>query len=143
IVIGAELAKHDAVKLLDYFQRYRQSQMRSYVLFSKKEAADILRYKPKFERLAAEILREENKVGMSASVRLNEFIHMYLEDGQEAYAPLVDIVPSEVKTAVKEKYNNLAMLGLGVMRGKSFAGWLRSNEMRGLMWLKNEMKSGV
>ncbi|WP_028608528.1 Ger(x)C family spore germination protein [Paenibacillus harenae] len=143
IVIGENLARNDTFTLMDFFQRSRQTQMRSFVLFTKKEAADILRFKPKFEKLTAEIIKEEMKTGVNAHVRLNEFINMFMEDGQEAYAPRIEIVPSEIKSASKEELNNLMQMGVGIMRDNRLVGWLNAEETRGLLWLRDEMEEGV
>jgi len=144
IVIGERLARQeDVFTLIDFFQRYRQSQMRSYIMFTSREATDIMRYKPKFERLASEVLREENRTGVGLVVRLNEFILRYTEYGQDAYAPRVEIVPSEVKANPKEKHYNLVITGVGVMRGERLAGWLSSKEARGVLWLRDEIDNAV
>ncbi|MBD2870291.1 Ger(x)C family spore germination protein [Paenibacillus arenilitoris] len=143
IVIGESLAKSDILAILDFFQRSRQTQMRSYVLFTKKEAADILRFKPKFEKLTAEIIKEEMKTGVNVHVRLNEFINMFLETGREAYAPRIEVVPAEVKSASKEKLTSLKLTGMGVMRGNRLIGWLNAEETRGVLWLRDEMEEGV
>ncbi|MDF2964287.1 MAG: Ger(x)C family spore germination protein [Paenibacillus sp.] len=144
IVIGQKLARKGVMPILDFFERNRQSQLNSYLMVSKTEAADVLNFKPKFEKMASEIMKEEMKVGTGTSIRLGRFLTMILDEGQEPYAPTILMVPSEKKQSESEKTTNLmASNETSVFLGDRLIGGLNEKETRGLMWLRNEIKEGV
>jgi len=95
IVIGEKLAEKGTFPIFDFFIRNRQAQLKSFILFTKAEAEDVLNFKPKFEKLASEVMKGELKVSMGSSVQLGKFITMIMDVGQEAYAPQITIVPSK------------------------------------------------
>ncbi|WP_309122679.1 Ger(x)C family spore germination protein [Paenibacillus sp.] len=139
LVLGERLAKEGIDPLLDVFQRNRQSQMNSFVLVAE-HPTDILRFKPKFEKLSSEILEEEIVRGVGTNVRLVEFLAMLHAEGQEAYAPVVEWIRSTEK---KESSNLRATVKTAVFRGDRLVGMLGDEATRGLIWLRNEVRDGV
>lgn len=144
IVIGEKLARKGVMPILDFFERNRQSQLNSYILVTGKEAAEVLEFKPKLEKLASEIMKEEMKIGTGTSVRLGRFLTMLMDEGEEPYAPQITIVPSKRDESDSKKAQSL-MTGKGtaVFREDRLIGWLNEKETRGLMWVLNEMREGV
>lgn len=144
IVIGEKLARKGVMPILDFFERNRQSQLNSYILVTGKEAAEMLEFQPKFEKLASEIMKEEMKIGTGTSVRLGRFLTMLMDEGEEPYAPQITIVPSKRDESDSKKAQSL-MTGKGtaVFREDRLIGWLNEKETRGLMWVRNEMREGV
>ncbi|MCY9693834.1 Ger(x)C family spore germination protein [Paenibacillus alginolyticus] len=144
IVIGENLAKKGVMPVLDFFERTRQSQLNSYVLVTKTEAAEVLNFKPKFEKLTSEIIKEEMKTNIGPSVRIGQFLTMVMDEGEEPYAPRISVVPSESGGfGLKDTKNLNATEGTAAFLGDRLVGWLDNEETRGLMWVRNEMKKGV
>lgn len=141
IVIGEKLAKKGTLPSLDFFIRNRQSMIKSFILVTKSEAAGVLKYKPKFEKLASEVMNEELKVINSSSVQLGRFLTMILDKGQEPYAPQISIVPSE--KGGSELTNIMISRGMAVFQDDRLIGWLNDTETMGLLWIHNEKKEGV
>jgi|GEM_PF-873262 len=144
IIIGEKLAQNGVMPVLDFFERARQSQLNSFVLVTKTEAEEMLKFKPKFEKLASEVIKEELKTGIGPSVRIGRFLAMVMDSGDEPYAPQIAIVSSEQGAShSKDTKNVMATRGTAAFRGDRLVGWLNDRETRGLMWIRNEMKEGV
>ncbi|QMV43073.1 Ger(x)C family spore germination protein [Cohnella cholangitidis] len=143
IIIGGKLAGKNVSEVLDFYERYRQSQMRSYILFTKGEAADILGFKPKLEKLTAEVIKEEVKSGIGVHIQLNEFVNMLAAEGQDPFAPQIEIASSRPGADSKEGLSDLVLKGTAVLHRNRIAGWLNNRETRGLLWLRGTMKIGV
>ncbi|WP_164472845.1 Ger(x)C family spore germination protein [Cohnella candidum] len=140
LVIGQALAVRGIEPYLDFFERYRQSQLKSFLVVSKTTASDVLNFKSKFEKLPSEVLKEEMKQELIPKVRLIDFVNMLTSEGEEPFTPIVEIVPSETG---KSGMNNLSVTGLAVFRRSSMVGQLDSKQGRGAMWVRNRVKEGV
>ena len=141
IVIGEKLAEKGTFPIFDFFIRNRQAQLKSFILFTKAEAEDVLNFKPKFEKLASEVMKGELKVSMGSSVQLGNFITMIMDVGQEAYAPQITIVPS--KNGENGLDNLMVSKGAAIFQEDKLIGWLNDTETVGLLWIRNEMKEGT
>nr|WP_260115411.1 Ger(x)C family spore germination protein [Paenibacillus sp. YPD9-1] len=144
VIIGEKVARQGLMPILDFFERNRQSQLNSYVLISKSNVVDALEFKPKFEKLASEIMKEELKVKIGTSVHLGRFLQMMMESGEEPYAPEILIKPSKVdEDSANGPLNLVTSLETAVFKQDKLIGWLTHEETRGLKWIQNEMKEGV
>ncbi|UKS24500.1 Ger(x)C family spore germination protein [Paenibacillus sp. HWE-109] len=143
IVFGEKLARHGTLPTLDFFVRNRQSQLKSAIIVTKLEAADVLKFKPKFEKLASEVIRGELHENSGSTVELGRFLTMLTDEGQEAYALQISVVPSE-KSADRDGSNNLMVSkGAAVFQDDRLIGWLNDTELMGLLWIRNEKHEGV
>ncbi|RXZ81684.1 Ger(x)C family spore germination protein [Paenibacillaceae bacterium] len=149
IVIGERLARSGVLPVLDFFERYNQSLIRSHVLFAKGEALEILEFKPTLEKLASEVMREEAKSQISVSIRLLQFMDMLMSEGDSAVAARVQLMPAEAGSLGKETRihesdtMSLSIKGAAVFKQDKLIGWLNEKEAKGLMWLKNRMDEGI
>ncbi|WP_410772076.1 Ger(x)C family spore germination protein [Fontibacillus sp. BL9] len=140
IVIGNSMAKSGVVRVLDFFERYRESQMKSYLVVSATTASDILNYLPKFERLPSEAIFEELKRHVLPTTRLVDFLNALQSEGVEPYAPVMEIIASERGDG---KYKNLVLSGTAVFKNDRMAGRLNDDESRGLLWVTDSVKEGI
>lgn len=140
IVVGNDIARNGLVKVLDFFERYRHSQMKSYLVVSSTTASDILNYLPKFERLPSEVMVEELNMHLIPEVRLVDFLNALQTEGVEPYSPIIEIQSSEPG---KEKYKSLVVSGTAVFKKDKMIGRLKDNESRGLCWILNAVSEGV
>lgn len=150
IVIGEKLARSGILPVLDFFERYKSSQIKSHLLFAKGEAVKILEYNPVFEKLSSEILREEAKSRKNVSVRLLQFIDMLSTPGAMPMAAKVQLLPAQSekeqedgKSSMQTQINSLSVRGAALFDNDKLIGWLNETETRGAMWLKNRMKDSV
>lgn len=140
IIIGKRLADRGVVQALDFFQRYRQSQLKSFLAVSETTAVELLEYKPKFENLASEVIVDEFSQRVFPSVRLVEFLNALQSPGVEPFVPILSIIPSH-KGPGNE--NNLSVSAIAVFKKDRMIGKLDDNMSRGLLWILDLLKEGV
>lgn len=140
IIIGSSMAKSGVVQVLDFFERYRESQMKSYIAVSATTASDVMNYLPKFERLSSEVIFKELKRRVLPTVRLVDFLNALQSEGVEPFAPILEITASERGGG---KYQNLVISGSAVFKKDKMIGRLDDNEARGLHWVLDTVKEGV
>lgn len=147
IIIGDKLASEGISSILDFFSRQRQSHLRQYLLFTTEEAANILESGSQFEWALAEELRKKEKTGIGVGVRIREFWGKMLNDREEPIADKVanlHIIEGEKK---KQETSNPpktpSITGVAVFREDRLIGWLNDKEACGILWLRNELDSGV
>lgn len=140
IIVGSSMAKSGVSQVLDFFERYRESQMKSYIAVSATTASDIMNYLPKFERLSSEVIFEELKRRVLPTVRLVDFLNALQSEGVEPFAPILELTASE---SGGSKYKNLVMSGSAVFKKDKMVGRLNDDEARGLQWVLDTVKEGV
>lgn len=145
IVIGEKLAREGVAPVLDFFVRYREARLRSFILFSQGKAADILSLNAKWEKISAEEIREEEKRHIGLQIYLKDFIYMLLTDGTEPVAAQVALRRSEVDSEEGSSGQgmNAAITGSAVFRKDKLVGWMDDAETRGVLWLRNELKTSI
>lgn len=134
------MAKSGVSQILDFFERYRESQMKSYIAVSATTASDVMNYLPKFERLSSEVIFEELKRRVLPTVRLVDFLNALQSEGVEPFAPILEITASERGDS---KYKNLVISGSAVFKKDKMVGWLNDDEARGLQWVLDTVEEGV
>lgn len=138
IIIGERAAKDGVFPILSFFARGREARLRGFILFSKGEAAHILKPAPNIERYTSEAIREELKAGVGLRIMQKDFIDMLTTEGISPSAPQVVI-----RSAEKGRKNaelNLAVSGTAVFRQDKLVGWINDRDTRGLLWLRNEVE---
>ncbi|MFB9758201.1 Ger(x)C family spore germination protein [Ectobacillus funiculus] len=144
IIVGEELARDGVSPILDFFSRHRHAHLRNYLLFTKGKAIDILRSDPQLESTLAEEMREKEKIEIGVKVPVREFWDRMLTDGEEPIAAQVSNQPLEIgiqKSGTSKKVPSI--YGAAIFQGDRLVGWLNDKETRGVLWIRNELKSGV
>ncbi len=142
IIIGERAAKDGVFPLLSFFARGRESRLRGFILFSKGEAARILKPAPNIERYTSEAIREELKAGVGLRIMQKDFIDMLTTEGISPAAAQVAIRPAE--KGRKNAGLNPAISGTAVFRQDKLVGWIDERDTRGVLWFRNEVeKSNV
>ncbi|MGF6949444.1 spore germination protein KC [Neobacillus sp. B4I6] len=139
LIIGEKAARDGVYPILDFISRVRESRMRSFILFSKGEAAPLLKLTPTIERYTAETIREEEKEGVGVRIMTKDFINTLTTEGISPVAAQVAIKPEE--NGGKSKLTP-AIIGTAVFRKDKLAGWINDKDTRGVLWLRNEMEKG-
>ncbi|MEH7116708.1 Ger(x)C family spore germination protein [Neobacillus vireti] len=140
LIIGEKAAKDGVYQILDYISRVREARMRSFILFSKGEAAPILRLTPVIERYSSEAIREEEKAGVGVKIMIKDFFNMLTTEG-------ISPVAAEVAIRSEEKGRNssketAAIIGSAVFHKDKLVGWINDKDTRGVLWIRDEMVKG-
>lgn len=137
LLIGEKLAKKGVQHILDFHLRYNEPRINSYIMFTKAEAAEIIKSYPELEKISAEETKELVKLGVGLSVLIRDFVNtMYLE-GMEPVAPRFELTPLESNKKVQ------VINGVAVFKGDKLVGWMDDKETRGILWLQNKVKTAV
>ncbi|GIO43941.1 Ger(x)C family spore germination protein [Paenibacillus apis] len=142
IIIGKQLAAQGTVQVLDFFQRYRQSQMKNFLAVSETTAFELMQFQPKFEKLASEVLVNEFNQQVLPSIRLVDFLNILQSQGVEPVVPMLEIAPSG-RGEPKKKGTSLAVSGTAVFKNDRMIGKLNSRLSRNLLWVLDSMNEGV
>ncbi|WP_449539054.1 Ger(x)C family spore germination protein [Ferdinandcohnia sp. Marseille-Q9671] len=142
LLIGEDMAKKGIANIIDFHSRYHEPRINSYIMFTKGEATDTLKSLPKLESVSSEETKELVKLSVGLSVYVRDFLNMLLTDGMEPFAPefaLTSLEVNEEKGSEKTQILN----GVAVFKDDKLVGWLNKAETRGMLWVRNEMKTGV
>lgn len=150
IVIGERLARDGVENALDFFSRYRQSNLRAHILFTKENVGEVLESDPGIELTVSELIREEGEQGIGVQTDLKDFIHMLTEEGVNPIAGQVVITPLLVERrgdAERKKSQTgksfSSVRGAAVFHKDKLVGWISDAETRGVLWLRDEIKEGA
>jgi spore germination protein KC len=142
LLIGEDLAKKGVFHIVDFHTRYAEPRINSFIMFTKGKASKILNSMPKFESVSAEETRELAKMSVGLKIYVRDFLNMLLSEGIEPFASQFTLKPLEVNTKNKSDETQ-AVDGIAVFKGDKLVGWMDEVETRGLLWLRNEIKTGV
>ncbi|MDF2564639.1 MAG: germination protein Ger(X)C family [Massilibacillus sp.] len=150
IIIGEKLAQEGVAGVLDFFSRPRQSNLRAHILFTRENIDEVLGGEPGIEQSVAEMIREEGEMGIGAGIDLKDFINMLNEEGVNPWAGQLVKLPLAVETkknekteASKPKKSYFSIRGAAVFDKDKLVGWINYDEVRGVLWLRDEVKRGV
>ncbi|WP_160724741.1 Ger(x)C family spore germination protein [Bacillus sp. USDA818B3_A] len=142
LLIGEDLAKKGVTPIVNFHTRYSKTRINSFIMFTKGEASTVINSLPKFENVSADEIKELGKLNIGLKVYIMDFFNMILTDGLEPYAPLFTLEELEVNT--KHKSDRVQSInGTAVFKGDKLIGWMNKIETRGLLWLRNEIESGI
>lgn len=138
LIIGERAARDGIFPTLDFVSRVREARMRSYILFTKGEAAPLLKLPPAMERYTSETIREEEKAGMGVRIRIKDFIDMLTTEGISPLGAQVAIMPEE--RGGKNSKQTPAIVGTAVFHRDKLAGWMNDQDTKGVLWIRNEIE---
>nr|WP_263324174.1 Ger(x)C family spore germination protein [Neobacillus sp. Marseille-Q6967] len=142
LLIGEDLAKHGVYHIIDFHTRYAEPRINSFIMFTKGKASEIINSMPKFENISAEEMKELAKMNVGLKIYVRDFLNMLLAEGLEPMAPQYTLKPLEVETKNKSEETQ-ALNGIAVFKKDKLVGWMDEVETRGLLWLRNEMETGI
>ncbi|MCD2347688.1 Ger(x)C family spore germination protein [Clostridium guangxiense] len=142
IVIGEQVAREGVARVLDFFSRHSEPPMRVYIIATKGKAQDTLRVNSKLEKSVVEQIRKLENLNVSIKMNIKDFLYALTEDGIQPIAPEIEKVNSE-KNNKTSRTQTIAMNGTAVFNNDKLVGWLDDKESRGVLWLRNKIKTGV
>ncbi|HEX3012418.1 MAG TPA: Ger(x)C family spore germination protein [Syntrophomonadaceae bacterium] len=140
IIIGEKLARSDIHEILDFFTRNPELRLRTLVAVTPGEASKILEVVPMMEKDPAtdleRLIENRSLSGKGYRIMLKNFLEDYLD-------PNANPVASKIQLSKEEGSPALELNGAAVFRKGKMAGWLDGKNTRGLLWIKNDIKSSV
>ena len=140
LLLGEELAKNGVRDALDFFARAPEARMTVYVFVAQGKAKAALEVIPEFEKVPstelAKILKDQKITSRAPIVTEFEFLSSIISKTTAAVAPIVSIVNDN-------ETERLSVAGCGVFKDSVMVGALNEKETRGLLFVKNKVKTGV
>ncbi|TBL80283.1 Ger(x)C family spore germination protein [Paenibacillus thalictri] len=140
-IFGEKLAKDGMRDHMDFIMREPGPRERANVFISKGNARDILQLIPPLERSSAEVLREMAKLQTGMKVTVKDFSEMLIGDSKAAALPWVEMVPAEPFKKPNETVGFIN--GTAIIKGDRMVGLLNDKLTRGLLWLRDEIKTSI
>lgn len=142
LLIGEALAKKGVAHIIDFHTRYHEPRINSFIMFTKGEASELINSIPNIESVSAEETKELAKLNVGVTIYVMDFLNMLLTDGIEPIGPKFILTSLEVNNKNKSKEGQ-AIRGTAVFKKDKLVGWMDEVETRGILWLRNEMETGV
>ncbi len=142
-IFGEKLAKEGIRDHVDFLMRHPEIRARAYMFVSKKEAKDILGLLPPLERSSSEVLREMARAKIGLDVTLIELDQMLSSEVEAAAMPWVEVLPPEASGQNEKKSTIPYITGTAVFKKDKMIGHIDSQATRGVLWLRNEIRSAV
>lgn len=140
IILGKSVAEEGIEKYMDFFLRYRETRLLTWVLVSKGPTHEIFNINPELESSAGmnigELVRNEREVSQIPTVDLKDFASKLISKTTAPVAPMIEVSKDENK--------KIAYLSeTAVFKKDKMVGTLGKKETRGLLWGTNKVKDGV
>jgi spore germination protein KC len=140
IIISEQLAKESTLEIFDFFSRNPELRLRTLVAVTPGKASDLFNIVPTMEKDLAiyleKVIQNKNLTGKSYDIMLKDFVEDYLD-------PNVGPVTSRIVIDKTGKEQLLKTSGAYFFDSNQLAGSLNEEETRGLLWIKNEMDTGI
>ncbi len=136
IVLGKEFATNHLYENLDYLLRSSDSRADILLCVADDTAKSVIESKENDALVPAEsiasLLITGEKRGFSARVTTNELLNLYADKTSDMYLPVV-----------KCEKDKIAVLGIAIYDNDKLVSILENNDMKGLLFLKDKIKSGL
>jgi spore germination protein KC len=136
-IIGEKLAREGIRKHIDFLIRHPQVRESAFVFVSKGNVQDVLNFSPKVERSSAEVLRELAKSQIQMQVTLKDLNRMLSGDTGAAALPWIDFKSQPQQSSPPY------IAGTAIFKKDRLSGIIDDNTTRGLLWVRDEMKTAV
>ncbi|PWW08411.1 spore germination protein KC [Paenibacillus cellulosilyticus] len=135
-VFGEKLARKGIKEPLDFLTRHPHPRERANLFVSEGEAENVLKWNTPIERNSAESLREMAVLRTGLNISILQAIEELSEEAHTAVLPIVRILHKEGEASP-------FISGSATFRDLRMADKLNTTETRGLLWLRNEIKSAT
>lgn len=140
LILGRNYAEEGIQKELDFFARDHETRLNIWLVVSEGNARDVLNIKPVIDRIPAinisKLLDDQDPNSQTSTSQLNDFLSDLISPTTAPTAPLVEIIR-------KGGNESLQVKGTAVFKGDKLVGELNKYETRGLLWARDEVKSGI
>lgn len=139
LVIGADYAREGVGPALDFWSRHREPRLRTHIAITPGRALDLIQAEPELEPQLGEAVREILSLRLQTEVTVRDFVEALRRAGEQPVAPRLERVAS----SPGEPQREVQVTGSAIFRNDRLIGWLNDAETRGLLWLRNEIQTGV
>lgn len=141
IILGEALARGGIRDDIDYLMRAPQPRERAYMYVCRGNARQILEMNTRLERNTAEVMREIGKSRIILSVTMADLAQMLANQSGAAAIPLIEMLSPETpeNPDKSESFVNAS----AVFKNDKMVGSIDDSTNRGLLWLRNEIKTAV
>lgn len=140
VIFGMELAKAGLQKQLDLLFRDHESRLDVLVLVSKGTANEVLEITPAQGKIPAiniaQVIKGQGATSETPAIKLDQFLARLSSKTTAPIAPLVEVVSEDGKKAT-------LIAGTAVFKQDKLVGQLDKTQTRGLLWVIDEVQSGV
>jgi len=140
IIFGYSLAEQGVHKYLDFFVRDQETRLEVLTLVAKGKASDVLDFQPKLEKIPsvgiADLMDSQSANSETSLIRLNQFVTRLMSQTTAPIAPIIEI-------RGKGNDQELYLSGTAVFKRDKLIGQMNKEETRGLLWVIEEVKSGI
>jgi len=151
VVIGESVAKHDITPVVDFFTRNQELRMRTWVVVARDTTAKaIITAKTGMEDIPANslsaVLRYAALPGETLRTDMNELMDTFLSNDQHPVISGVQLRPGDASPGAGGGTGptpQVELRGTAIFNGTRLVGYLESDQGRGLVWLRKEMKNAV
>lgn len=140
-IFGQARAQQGIREDVDYMLRSPEPRERANVFISKGLGKDTLQLIPPLERNSSEVLREISKFHTGLQVTIKQLAEMLTGDANAAALPYIVIRPPEPDKPPNQTISYIQ--GSAILKDGKMVGKLDSQAARGILWLKDELKTSV
>lgn len=144
MVIGEEFARSGIKEALDFWERNHEPRMNANIIIAKgMTAKEILMAKSELEDIPSmhitDILENNEALAKIKKVTIIDVLKQLIQPGLN---PVIGVIEVAKKEKIK-KIKNFRVEGSAIFKKDKLIGWLNSIETRGLLFIQDEVKSGV
>lgn len=135
-IFGEKLAKRGIKEPLDFLTRHPHPRERANLFVSEGPAENVLKWNTPIERNSAETLREMAVLQTGLNISILQAIEELSEESHTAVLPVVRILHMEGESSP-------FISGAATIRNLQMSDKLDTSTTRGLLWLRNEIKTAT
>lgn len=140
LIFSQDLAEEGVQQQMDLFVRDHETRLNIWILVSKNKASEVLDVVPELDKISAmnitKLLEAQAATSQTSVVKLNQFITRLISKTTAPIAPFIEVTGEGDKKTVQVK-------GTAVFKKDKLIGELDKMETRGLLWVIDEVKSGM
>lgn len=140
LIFSRPIAEEGVQKYVDFFLRDHEARLGVWVLVAQDNANEILDVPPRLEKIPAtnisQLVDAQRATSESTVVKLYQFANRLMSKTTAPIAPLIEI-------SGQGKDQTLVVSGTAVFKQDKLVGQLNKRETRGLLWVIDEVKSGI
>ncbi|MBP1962627.1 Ger(x)C family spore germination protein [Paenibacillus aceris] len=141
IIFGEAVARRGIRDDIDYLMRAPQPRERAFMYVCKGSARQILEMNTRVERNSSETMREIGKSKIILSVTIVDFAQMLANQSGAAALPFIELL--QPTTAKNHDQTESFINQTAVFKDDKMVGSIDDPTTRGLLWLRDEIKTAV
>lgn len=140
IIFGRSLAEQGIQEYLDFFIRDQESRFEVFVLVAEDKASEVFDVKPELEKVPSisitDLMDTQAANSQTSVIRLDQFVNRLMSQTTAPIAPIIEV-------RGKGNDQELYVTGTAVFQRDKLIGQMNKEETRGLLWVSDEVKSGI